>query len=197
MKGYRVKVVGKAINEIFKIKITTGVGKKAFSITLLDSLKILPMALGKLAKSFGCSQEKGNFPYTFPTFDKLNYEGVIPVYEHYSVHLGLAEYEEMKNQYANKVWKLKEETLEYLESDLNCLHEVMHKFNRRVFEEYGVNVVGIVSYSALAKRVFLTRYFQPKRHKIHSIGPGALQDFILSGYYGGVVDVKKHILGKC
>lgn len=96
---YKVKVVGKGMNEIFKIKISMKVGQNVIGVTLVDSLKILPMSLKKLGKNFKSEVQKGVFPYNFATWQTLNYEGRLPDYEHFE-SMSLQDYEEMEKQYS-------------------------------------------------------------------------------------------------
>lgn len=100
---YRVRVVGKAMNEIFKIRITKGVAKKAVSVTLVDSLKLLPMSLSRLGDSFKCKVNKGVFPYEFARFRTLNYEGKLPEYKYYPNHLKPEQYSELVKEYEGRL----------------------------------------------------------------------------------------------
>ena len=196
MPGYRVHPLGRGMTEIFQIKISTIVGKRTVSITLLDSVYLLPASLYKLSMTFKASDsyEKGVLPHDFVNSDNLYYEGNIPDYKFYSQWLSLDDYNQIAALYDDSnPWSLKKECLSYLKKDLDSLYYVMNTFNRSVFERFLVNPTTVSSYSALSKKVYLTAYY-PKVKQLIPVISGYIEGEIRKGYYGGIVDVVQHIV---
>lgn len=77
------KLLGRAINEIFFIRLSKKHGDKTISVSLTDSMYILSSSLDKLAKKFG-TVNKGYFPYTFVSPHTLYYSGEMPDFKHYN-----------------------------------------------------------------------------------------------------------------
>lgn len=71
----------------------------------------------------------------------------------------------------------------------------MHSYNQTIYRDFQVNGVKLSSYSALAKKVYVTNYYKDTRLKIPIIS-GYLEDWIRRAYKGGIVDVIQHIVGK-
>ncbi len=183
------------MNQIFKIKISkvvgVGKGKKTVSVTLLDSYYQLPFKLDTLAKKFNTDTQKSPFPYNFVTQETLFYEGATPDYKYYEGKIDEKTYNEIVASVPR--WSTKKETLQYLANDLDCLYQVMHTYNRGVYDDFLVNVVGLSSYSGFSKRVYLSNYYDKVKDKIPVIS-GYLEYQIRKAYKGGVVDVCAHIV---
>lgn len=63
----------------------------------------------------------------------------------------------------------------YLKNDLVCLHQVMHKYNKTIFQDFLVNAVKLSSYSALSKAVYITNFYPKVVDRIPVI-EGYLED---------------------
>ena len=79
----------------------------------------------------------------------------MPARMYYNGVMSESDYHDM---FKNK-WDLQEETLIYLKNDLECLHQVMHSYNKAIFKDFLVNAVKVSSYSGLSKKVYLTNYY--------------------------------------
>lgn len=77
------KLLGRAINEIFFIRLSKKIGDKKISVSLTDSMYILSSSLDNLAKKFG-TVNKGHFPYSFVGPHNLYYKGKMPPFKHYN-----------------------------------------------------------------------------------------------------------------
>ena len=149
----------------------------------------MPFKLDVLGKNFDTDTQKSIFPYTFVNADRLFYIGPTPDLKYYNVGVTEAEYKDL----AKESWDLKEETLIYLKKDLQCLHQVMHKYNKTIFKDFLVNNVKISSYSALSKLVFLSNFYDDTKFKLPVIS-GYLEHWIRRAYKGGIVDVVQHLV---
>ena len=53
-----------------------------------------------------------------------------------------------------------------MHNDIECLYQVMHKYNRTVYDDFLVNAVNISSDSGLSKKVYLTNFYRETGLKI-------------------------------
>jgi hypothetical protein len=87
---------------ILKLEISAKISKGVYnSITLVDSLALLPTKLEDLAKAFTTKYEKPLFPYSFATNETLHYVGCSPPYEFYTrktLPIPLDEYNKIKKE---------------------------------------------------------------------------------------------------
>lgn len=86
-------------------------------------------------------------------------------------------------------WNLKEEVLKYLEKDLDCLLEVISKFNKYIFITYDLQISECLSISKLSMNLFRKDYLAG--NKIPLINKPSIFNFIKEGYYGGITEVYK------
>jgi hypothetical protein len=82
---------------------------------------------------------------------------------------------------------MKKETLEYLESDLISLLQIIYEFSQYIFDKYNVQVCECLTITSLAVNIFLTNHY-------HDNVLGLLKDKdiyndIKQGYYGGLSEV--------
>lgn len=69
----------------------------------------------------------------------------------------------------------------------------MSTYNRSLYDDFFVNASRVCSYSALSKRVYLSDYYDKQKCRIPVIS-GHLESVIREAYYGGIVDVVRHIV---
>jgi hypothetical protein len=127
--------------------------------------------------------------------------GKIPARKHFDKSLTLKEYRERSKIYTPTqattfvvACVAKKECLLYLAKDLKSLENVMKEFNKIIYETFKVNPAKTVSYSGLAKKIYLVKYYK-KKYQIPVI-TGFVDGFIRLGYIGGIVDVVKHVIFK-
>jgi hypothetical protein len=80
-------------------------GKKQYHIKFIDSLKILPASLSKLASSYELDTGKMDFPYLFMnSYDKIDYIGPYPdkSYLNYDINMNQVD--------VNTTWNAKNDT---------------------------------------------------------------------------------------
>lgn len=84
------------------ISLTIRLGKELL-LTIKDSIKLLPGALGKLAKDFGVEQQKELFPHYFNPLEKfgtLDWTGTLPPYNYFEPRrTSFTEWEAMATQF--------------------------------------------------------------------------------------------------
>jgi hypothetical protein len=150
-------------NKIIQIKLSFNAGK--YSITLLDSLLLLPSSLKELALSFQVDNLKTIFPYKFVNNKynldlDLNYIGNLPSYEFFDKKkVSLNEHQMYSETYLqNNLWSLKDETLKYCENDCVCLYQVIEKFNNFIFKKFSLNVFDYPTIPSLTFAIFRSNY---------------------------------------
>jgi hypothetical protein len=82
---------------------------------------------------------------------------------------------------------LREQLVEYLIQDIRLLGGVMQKAQYIYYTEFQVDILGSITLSALAMRIYRTSFYDPNTFPIHI--PSRNEDtFIRRGYYGGHAD---------
>lgn len=163
------------------------------SISIYDSLTILPMSLRELCRVYKVENSKTFFPYEFVKPNTLEYIGITPSKEYYKIspedHL---EFNKFYNENYSQLWNLKEETLKYLELDLISLYQVLKKVNLSMFSMFGIQMTDNSTVSGIAMNIFLTNYYNGKDNKgIPLISSTQVYRDIYKAYYGGRVEVFK------
>jgi hypothetical protein len=174
------KIISIDISKYFK-------NKKNIKISILDSCLILPFNLDKLGKVFKCATNKSIFPYKFINEMNILYEGKIPDFEYFN-NIDFNDYCKYKNRFKDMDWMSKNETIKYLENDINLLFEILTYFNEFIFNRFGVNITRIRTISGLAFLIFTSSYYKQEVNPIY-FTKGKLEQFVRKAYYGGIVDV--------
>lgn len=201
-----VKLMGRAMNEIFYIKVSSKIkqisrkdGSETFrsiAITFVDSNYIQPGKLSDLSRTYA-GKDKGEevkdvFPHLFMSPKTLFYTGEMPARKYYENSLTLKEYKDRFKEFTKGVlWNAKTECWKYLEKDLVSLENVMHKFNLLIFDKFKIDATKILSYSGLSKAIYLVNYYN-EESRIPII-KGFVDNVIRKSYIGGIVDVVKHV----
>ena len=177
---------GKFIN--LEIKYSTKNSSfKEYSLTLRDSILLLPSSLENLAKSFKINTGKGIFPYSFVNENNLDYKGEVPDYKYFdSKKVSLSQYLTYKNSFKNKIWNLRKETIKYCEQDSVILFNVIEKFGSRIFKEFKVNIYLTPTLPSLAFRIYRTQFM--KNNSIPILTNKFYNDLV-NAFFGGHCDV--------
>lgn len=116
---------------------------------------MLKSSLRELAINFNCETLKGFLSYSFIDISKIDYKGECPNMEDFP-DITLKEY----NKLDKTNFYVKNETLKYLKADLLSLYQVMIKFAKLIFEDYGLCITNIKTISALSLQVYLSNYYK-------------------------------------
>lgn len=172
------------------IKLKIGIKTKAGSggwlkISLVDSYNLLNKSLEALAIDFECEHTKGKFCHQFVNESTLYYIGNTPGKEYFK---GINDEEYYLIEKPD--WDLKTESLKYLARDLDCLLEIIDKFNFYVYLTYDLQITNCLTISRLAINIFRYRYLDQYKGLPLILKP-TIFNFIKKGYYGGITEVYK------
>jgi DNA polymerase type B, organellar and viral len=168
-------------NKIISIIIKHNVLNR--KIKLLDSMNFIQGGLRKILLSFNCQITKGYFPYSFVNKDNLFYIGNKPDIKYYE-NVSKKSYDLIPLE-----WNLKKETLQYLESDLTGLLEVMNKFSVNIFNEYNLNITKFKTLPALALGIFTSNFYDEIENLNIKMIKGKIEEDIRQSYFGGNVGI--------
>jgi hypothetical protein len=106
--------------------------KDKLQLTIIDSIKLLPSNLAKLAKDWKVETQKDHFPHYFnplELYGSLNWEGYLPAYDLFEPkRTSLVDYDEMVKEFANKPWNFLEVSRDYIRGDCTtfCINLPSH-----------------------------------------------------------------------
>lgn len=136
---------------------------------------MLPVSLADLGRSFGVETQKGTFPHEFVREDNLDYVGVDP------------------RDPLNNDWSLRTKCLEYLKSDLDCLYQVLMKFEKFCRSNYYLSMQDYISLPSLTMGIFRTKFLDSS-FKIPVL-KGRCESKCRLAYRGGNAEIyKPHLL---
>ena len=105
-------------------------------------MRLLPLGLAELGVSFDVPTQKGSFPHEFVNEHNLSYVGVDPL------------------DSTVKNWSLKEKSLEYLKADLDCLYEVLLKFEKFCRSKYLIAMTDYISLPSMTMGIFRSKFMK-------------------------------------
>jgi hypothetical protein len=164
-----------------------------YNLYFRDSYLLLPCSLRKLS-SFFKVENKGIFPYRFVNNKniELDYIGKFPhfrFFESKDILSNRNEYLNYKNEFKDKLWNFREESIKYCEQDCISLYQVIREFSRNIFILYTIDSHKYPTLSSLAFGIYRSNFLKDE-YKIPLI-QGPIYDFIKQSYFGGKVDVFK------
>jgi hypothetical protein len=187
---YKIKTIFRD-NRIIKLEIRIKTGKKSTrKITFVDSYLMLNASLKKLQIDFDCEGSKGHYPYLFVNKNNLYYIGKTPDKIYYT-NLSETEYQKI----ITKNWNCKEETLIYLEKDLDLLLEVVDKFSKYIYLNYGLQITDCLTISKLSINILYSNYIYKLENSTQTngnlplINQPTIYNFIKESYFGGITEV--------
>jgi hypothetical protein len=203
----------KLIREIETIKVKNEDGDLLYTknivvvkkkyITLLDSNLIIPGKLRKLVKDFDCVESKGYFPYDFLNINTLFYKGDVPSYNYFKEDMSTEEYINVFNlnemsesinvpKISKKkiIYDLKSECIKYLKSDLFSLLELLEKYSKIIYNDFGINITERTTAASISLFTYLSNFYKKKDMDIKLI-KGAVEKDIRCAYFGGIVFSRK------
>jgi DNA polymerase type B, organellar and viral len=169
------------------------------SITIHDSLLILPASLDKLSKVFKC-ESKGMFPLKFINNPNtsLAFVGDVPGIKYFyhpdptnqskAYSLWVDKYNKYIQAYTKNNWDLKQELIKYCEQDVISLHMVILTFTQEIYSKFKVNILNYPTLPSIAFALYRLKYIKSDTVPILS---GGIYNDIKRAYYGGFVDVYK------
>jgi hypothetical protein len=168
-------------NDVLSVKIRDK--DRKLSVTLKDSIKLVPTSLNKMLKTYNCTINKGLFPHKFVTKDNLNYIGYKPLISDYFDGHNLTESNILEYNNLPDTFNLKSDCLKYLESDVLGLLEAMNKISLYYFSNFNFNITKFNTLPSIALAIFGFGY-QKCIHTIKMV-KGPLEKFIRQAYFGG------------
>jgi DNA polymerase elongation subunit (family B) len=150
-----------------------------------DSLQILIGSLAKLGKSFKVETVKSIFPYLFVNENNLDYIGNIPEINFFD-DVSNSEYLEYCNNYKNKLWNMKDETIKYCNIDCISLYQIISKFNELIFNLFKINLHKYPTLTSLSFAIFRAHFM--KEETIPQLSGQIAKDIRMS-YTGGACDM--------
>ncbi|RGB21644.1 DNA polymerase B 2 [Rhizophagus diaphanus] len=186
--------------EIISIKVYGS--KKRLLLTIKDSIRVLPGALGKLAKDWGVETQKDHFPHYFWLNSievTLRYCGPIPAYEYFEPkRTSSKDYEEMKKLFLNRAWHFLEVSRQYIMGDCISLFQILNKYFETLISKFPINPLRVYSAPSTAFRIWRTQQLpllQKDNLQVYDLSQN-LDSELREGYCGGVVDVyRPHLKG--
>jgi hypothetical protein len=187
--------------EIMAIKILDSKGNEVLHI--MDSIRILPAALGKLAKDWKVETQKDHFPHYFylgNAPDTLNYVGSIPEYRFFEPkRTSQVDYGEMVKEFATKPWNFLLVSKSYILGDVKALFQILLQFFTTLVSKFPINPLAVLSAPSAAFKIWRTVQL-PKLNeeslKVYDLSRN-LDSTFRKAYCGGIVDVyRPHLIGE-
>jgi uncharacterized protein YoxC len=200
LAGYKFSPILKD-GEIMCISVLNSKGKAA--LVIKDSIRIIPGALGKLAKDWKVETQKDHFPHYFylnNLLETLAYTGSIPEYGCFEPkRTTLADYNEMVHEFKNQTWSFLEVSKDYILGDVKALFQIMIKFFETLIVKFPINPLSVLSAPSTAYKIWRTVQL-PKLNqeglKVYDLAR-TLDSNLRKSYCGGIVDVyKPHLIGE-
>ena len=117
--------------------------------------------------------------------DVFYYIGSVPEFKYFK-NINYQDYLEYKNQFINKQWNFKEESIKYCFIDCISLYEILINFNQLIFNRFNINIHNYPTLPSLSFANFRCNYLE--ENKVAGIFGQVYQD-IKKAYTGGSVDM--------
>nr|AHJ10972.1 plasmid related DNA polymerase [Rhizophagus sp. DAOM 213198] len=169
-------------------------------LTIKDSIRILPGALGKLAKDWKVETQKDHFPHYFWLNDirsTLTYVGSIPPYETFEPkRTSKKDYEEMVRDFNSKAWSFIEVSRIYILGDVKALYQILIAFFETLASKFPIDPLTVLSAPSAAFKIWRTVQLPKlnKEFKVYDLSK-SLDSKLREAYLGGIVDVyRPHLI---
>ena len=175
---------------------------KKIVLTIKDSFKILPGALGQPAKEFQVPTQKDHFPHYFnplEMYGELNWSGPLPSYEYFEPkRTSLEDYKELESLYPDN-WNFIEVSRKYIHGDVVSLHQILVNFFTELNLKFRVNPLNNLSAPGIAYTTWKTEQL-PLLHQdnleVYDLSRTS-DDLFREVYLEGIVDVyRPHLIGQ-
>jgi len=172
-KDYQVRII-KRDSQIISIKIANR--KKNISITILDSLLLLPGSLKSWAETFNCFTQKGIEPVLISSDVS---EGA------FYVQNDLSHYTKEVVKYSNfSLWK--EAVIKYCINDCISLYQILSNAKDLIYKEFKVNLFDYPTLPSLSFAIFRTLFLKDAKVPVTQ---GDMFKFIKSSFTGGSTEM--------
>jgi hypothetical protein len=187
--------------ELMCLTISNSKGKT--QLTIKDSIRLLPGALGKLARDWKVETQKEHFPHYFYAYDlpsTIKYEGPIPPYVYFEPkRTSLADYEILAEQFKDN-WSFLEVSRTYILGDVKALYQIMIAFFEAITSKFSIDPLSVVSAPSTAFKIWRTVQL-PKLNgellKVYDLSHTEIETKLRESYLGGIVDVyRPHLKGE-
>ncbi len=169
-------------------------------LTIKDSIRILPGALGKLAKDWKVETQKDHFPHYFFLNDlktTLNYIGEIPEYSLFEPkRTSPSDYAEMVQEFSNTPWSFLEVSKTYILGDVKALYQILLAFFETLISKFPIDPLTVLSAPSTAFKIWRTVQLPKlnKEFKVYDLSK-SLDSKLRKAYLGGIVDVyRPHLI---
>ena len=114
-------------NEVISIRVKLN---NKVQCIIIDSIKLLPSSLGRLAKDWKVETQKDHFPHYFlvegDLAQTLAYTGPLPEYQFFEPkRTSEAEWQEMAEEFNEKAWSFLEVSKKYIKGDCVALFQIL------------------------------------------------------------------------
>jgi hypothetical protein len=178
--------------EIISIKVAS---KGKVLLIIKYSIRILPVSLGRLAKDWRVETQKDHFPHYFwdgSIKETLNYEGFLPDYKYFEPkRTSQKDYEEMKEEYLNKLWSFLIVSRQLILGDVKALFQILIAFFDTIVSKFPIDPLKVYSAPSTAFRIWRTVQLPlllKDNLKVHDLSHN-LDSQLRESYCGGIVDV--------
>ncbi len=189
--GYKTSNLIVRDEDIIKFKLSYKV-KKKISLCCSDSMAILPYSLEDLGIAFNVEVRKYIFPHKFVHANNLNYDGPLPDLKYYINKKNndiVFLYKDLADAYRNKSWKMRDEVLSYLRSDVVSLWQILDKADNHYFKNYRINITKYPTISSISMGIFRSHFL--KDNVLLPRTKGDVDKAIRESFYGGRNEVFK------
>lgn len=147
-------------DRIIDLKFKFNYLSNKISLYFRDSYLLLPSSLNKLAINFKVENKK-IFPYKFVNNKNifLDYIGEVPSINNF-INLSDEDYLNYCNSFNKNKWDLRNETIEYCNQDVITLHQIISKFQKKIFELFRVDILKYPTLSSLAFAIYSSNFLK-------------------------------------
>jgi hypothetical protein len=139
-------------------------------LTIKDSIRILPGALGKLAKDWKVETQKDHFPHYFFLNDlksTLNYIGSVPPYSCFEYkRTSDKDYQDLASLYPNNNGSFLKVSRHYILGDCKALFQIIVSYFEAIASKFPIDPLSIMSAPSAAFKIWRTVQL-PLLHKEH------------------------------
>nr|AFN42484.1 DNA polymerase B 2 [Rhizophagus irregularis] len=186
--------------EVMCLTISNSKGKT--QLTIKDSIRLLPGALGKLARDWKVETQKEHFPHYFYAYDlpsTIKYEGPLPPYVYFEPkRTSQADYEILAEQFKDN-WSFLEVSRTYILGDVKALYQIMIAFFEAITSKFSIDPLSVVSAPSTAFKIWRTVQLPlllKDNLKVFDLSHN-LDAQLRESYCGGIVDVyRPHLIGE-